>query len=94
MVLAVYIVAGHVGLALPFAAENVSPVWFLSSIALAALLLVGYRVWPAIAAGVYRAARSFAATEQRDDITSVIVKVTNAGLGVQQAVLPPETVAV
>jgi sigma-B regulation protein RsbU (phosphoserine phosphatase) len=48
-----------------------------------------------IAAGVYDAARSFGASDdQHDDITSVIVKVTNAALCVEQTPLPLETVAV
>ena len=48
-----------------------------------------------IAAGVYGAARSFGASDDRhDDITSVIVKVTNAALCVEQTPLPLETVTV
>ncbi len=46
-----------------------------------------------IAAGIYSAARSFSASEpQHDDITSVIVKVTNVALGVEQTALPVEMV--
>ena len=42
-----------------------------------------------IAAGIYSATRSFAGSvPQQDDITSVIVKVTNAALHVEQASLP------
>jgi sigma-B regulation protein RsbU (phosphoserine phosphatase) len=48
-----YYLAGQVGLAIPFTSGNVSPVWPAAGIALAALLLVGYRVWPAIAAGAF-----------------------------------------
>jgi sigma-B regulation protein RsbU (phosphoserine phosphatase) len=48
-----------------------------------------------IATGVYRAARSFGASEpQHDDITAVIVKVTAAALRVEKTSLPLETVAV
>ena len=48
-----------------------------------------------IAAGVYGAARSFGASEaQHDDITSVIVKVTNAALSAEQPPLPPDAAAV
>jgi sigma-B regulation protein RsbU (phosphoserine phosphatase) len=47
-----------------------------------------------IAAGVYEAARSFGGSvPQQDDITSVIVKVTNPALHFEQAPLPPETLA-
>jgi phosphoserine phosphatase RsbU/P len=48
-----------------------------------------------IAAGVYGAARSFGASDdQHDDITSVIVKVTNAAVSATQKSLPLDTVAV
>jgi PAS domain S-box-containing protein len=53
IVFASYFVAGQVGFAVPFTTGNVSPVWPPAGIALAALLLVGYRVWPAIAAGAF-----------------------------------------
>ncbi len=53
IVFAAYFVAGKVGLAIPFTSGNVSPVWPAAGFALAALLLVGYRVWPAIAAGAF-----------------------------------------
>jgi sigma-B regulation protein RsbU (phosphoserine phosphatase) len=47
-----------------------------------------------IAAGVYGAARSFGArNEQRDDITSVIVKVTNSALFAEQIPLALDAVA-
>jgi PAS domain S-box-containing protein len=53
IVFAAYFVAGHVGFAVPFTTGNVSPVWPPAGIALAGLLLVGSRVWPAIAAGAF-----------------------------------------
>jgi PAS domain S-box-containing protein len=53
VVFAGYFVGGKIGLAVPFTTGNVSPVWPPAGIALAALLLVGYRVWPAIAAGAF-----------------------------------------
>jgi len=40
----VYYLAARLGLLLAFAESNVSPVWPPSGIALAALLLFGYRV--------------------------------------------------
>jgi integral membrane sensor domain MASE1 len=43
-----YFLAGMAGLAVPFTAGNVSPVWPASGIALACLLLFGLRCWPAI----------------------------------------------
>ena len=49
----VYYTAAKLGLALAFAATNASPVWPPSGIALAALLLLGYRVWPGITLGAF-----------------------------------------
>jgi len=52
-VFAAYFLGGKIGLAVPFTSGNVSPVWPPAGIAVAALLLIGYRVWPAIAAGAF-----------------------------------------
>jgi PAS domain S-box-containing protein len=43
-----YFLAGLAGLAVPFTAGNVSPVWPASGVALACLLLFGWRCWPGI----------------------------------------------
>lgn len=48
-----YFVVGMVGLAVPFTSGNISPVWPASGIALGAILLVGYRIWPAIAIAAF-----------------------------------------
>jgi signal transduction histidine kinase len=48
-----YFASGRLGLATPFTSGNVSPVWPASGIALAAILLWGYRVSPGIAAGAF-----------------------------------------
>jgi signal transduction histidine kinase len=53
IVFAVYFVAGKLGLAAPFTSGNVSPFWPASGIALASVLLWGYRMWPAIAVGAF-----------------------------------------
>jgi PAS domain S-box-containing protein len=53
LVLAAYLLCGRIGLAVPFTSDNVSLVWPAAGIALAALLLVGYRVWPAIATAAF-----------------------------------------
>jgi PAS domain S-box-containing protein len=45
---ALYFLAGMAGLAVPFTAGNVSPVWPASGVALACLLIFGWRCWPAI----------------------------------------------
>ncbi len=53
LVFATYLLAGRIGLVVPFTSGNVSPVWPAAGVAMAALLLVGYRVWPAIAAAAF-----------------------------------------
>jgi PAS domain S-box-containing protein len=53
LVLLAYLLGGKIGLAIPFTSRNVSPVWPPSGIALAAILLVGYRIWPAVAIGAF-----------------------------------------
>jgi phosphoserine phosphatase RsbU/P len=53
VVFGAYVVAGTVGLAVPFTSGNVSPIWPAAGTALAALLLLGYRVWPAIAGAAF-----------------------------------------
>jgi diguanylate cyclase (GGDEF)-like protein len=45
---AIYFVAGKVGLRLAFVNASATPVWPSAGIGLAAFLLLGYRVWPAI----------------------------------------------
>src|SRR5256885_1736020 len=52
---AVYFAAAKLGLALAFVAEQVTVVWPPSGIALAALLLGGYRLWPGVAVGAFLA---------------------------------------
>ena len=50
---AVYFVAGKLGLRLAFVNSSASAVWPPTGIALAALLLLGYRVWPGILLGAF-----------------------------------------
>ena len=50
---AVYFVAGKLGLTLAFVNASASPLWPPAGLALAALLLLGYRVWPAVFLGAY-----------------------------------------
>lgn len=52
-VLAACVLAGEAGLAIPFTSGNVSPFWPLAGVALAATLLFGYRIWPAVALGAF-----------------------------------------
>lgn len=49
----IYFVAGKLSLKLAFLYASASPVWPPAGIALAALLLFGYRVWPAIFTGAF-----------------------------------------
>jgi PAS domain S-box-containing protein len=51
----VYLGAAKLGLTMAFLAEQVTPVWPPTGIALAALLYFGYRVWPGVALGALMA---------------------------------------
>jgi PAS domain S-box-containing protein len=50
---AAYVAAGALGLQMPTRHENITLLWAPSGIALAALLGLGYRVWPGVAAGAF-----------------------------------------
>src|SRR5437763_10551590 len=52
---AIYFGAAKLGLSLAFEAEQVTVVWPPSGIALATLLLFGYRLWPGVALGAFLA---------------------------------------
>src|SRR5256886_14638409 len=45
---AVYVIAGKLGLKLAFENASATPVWPCTGIALAAFVLLGYDVWPAV----------------------------------------------
>src|SRR5205809_2620485 len=49
----IYLIAGKLGLHLAFLHKSASPVWPPAGIALAALLVLGFRVWPAIFVGAF-----------------------------------------
>ncbi len=49
----VYIIAGKIGLNLASLHANASPVWPPAGIALAAIVLLGYRAWPEIFVGAF-----------------------------------------
>jgi two-component system, NarL family, sensor histidine kinase FusK len=53
LVFVAYVAAGELGLSVPFTSGNVSPLWPASGIALAAVLVWGYGVWPGIAAAAF-----------------------------------------
>src|SRR5262245_307376 len=48
-----YVVAGKVGLLFAFVHASATAIWPPTGIAVAAVLLLGPRVWPAIAAGAF-----------------------------------------
>ncbi len=50
---AAYVVAGKIGLAFAFVQGNVTLIWPPTGIAVAAVCLFGYRVWPAVALGAF-----------------------------------------
>src|SRR5262245_48999377 len=49
----VYVIVGKFGLMLASLHASASPVWPSAGIALAAMLLLGYRVWPGIFIGAF-----------------------------------------
>src|SRR5260370_24986464 len=49
----IYFIAGKLSLQLAFLHKSASPVWPPAGIALAAMLVLGYRVWPAIFVGAF-----------------------------------------
>ena len=49
----IYLIAGKIGLHLASLHASASPVWPPAGIALAAMLLLGYRAWPAIFVGAF-----------------------------------------
>jgi integral membrane sensor domain MASE1 len=53
ILLVVYVLAGKLGLRLAFANPSATAVWPPTGIALAAFLLIGYWVWPAILLGAF-----------------------------------------
>jgi integral membrane sensor domain MASE1 len=48
-----YYLTARLGFTFAFEGTNASPVWMPSGIALAGVLLAGYRVWPAIFFGAF-----------------------------------------
>ena len=55
LVVAVYFAAARLGLSLAFINASVSPIWPPTGVAIAAVLLLGFRVWPAILIGAFLA---------------------------------------
>jgi signal transduction histidine kinase/integral membrane sensor domain MASE1/CheY-like chemotaxis protein len=55
VVAAIYFFAAKLGLSLAFINASVSPVWPPTGVAIAAVLLLGYRIWPGIIVGAFLA---------------------------------------
>src|SRR5271169_4210816 len=53
LVAVIYLIAGKLGLRLAFANPSATAVWPPTGIALAALLILGYRVWPSVFFGAF-----------------------------------------
>jgi len=53
VVFVAYLAAGKIGLSTPFTSSNISPVWPASGVALSAVLVFGFRAWPAIAVAAF-----------------------------------------
>src|SRR2546425_8070232 len=72
-----YYGGASLGLRLAFEKTNASPVWPSSGIALAAVLLLGYRIWPGIAVGAFLAnVVGFLAHQAASALTVVVVSLT------------------
>jgi signal transduction histidine kinase len=69
----IYLVAGKIGLHLASLHASASPVWPPAGIALAAILLLGYRAWPAIFVGAFLVNLTTAG----DNATSVAIAAGN-----------------
>ncbi len=55
VVAAIYFGAAELGLSLAFIHANVSPVWPPTGVAIAVVLLLGYRIWPGVLLGAFLA---------------------------------------
>src|SRR5687767_8339828 len=53
LVAVAYVVAGKIGLSFAFVNESTTAVWPPAGIALAALLICGHGVWPAVTVGAF-----------------------------------------
>lgn len=75
-----YYLTARLGLTFAFEGTNASPVWMPSGIALAAVLLAGYRVWPAIFLGAFLAnLQAFPVSELSFASISLLSLITAAG---------------
>src|SRR3989338_8598335 len=82
----IYFLTARLGLSLAQSTEQVTTIWPASGIALAALLVWGYRVWPAILLG------AFAANVFADEglLTALGIATSNTAMGLAGAYLLKE----
>src|SRR6266480_2580132 len=75
----VYFVAGRAGLsrAFTFVNSNVSPIWPPAGIAIAAVILLGYRVWPAILIGSFFVNKMRLGAGPGTDVTCIAIAAGN-----------------
>src|SRR5213594_4160206 len=76
-----YYGAARLGLLLAFEKTNASPVWPPSGIAFAAVLLLGYRVWPGIMLGAFLANVAVFLTNQAADVFAIVAVSSVIGVG-------------
>jgi len=48
-----YLAAGKLGLSVPYTNANISPVWFPAGLGVAAVVILGYEVWPGVFLGAF-----------------------------------------
>ncbi len=80
---AVYFIAGKLGLLLAVVQPNATAVWPCAGIALAAFLILGYDVWPAILLGAFLVNQTTAGSVA----TSIAIAVGNTAEGLVGAYL-------
>ncbi len=78
----VYFVAGKLGLMLAFVHASATAIWAPTGIALAAFILLGYRVWPAIFAGAFLVNITTPSGSFASNIESPAVVLTTLGIAV------------
>ncbi|MBI3877075.1 MAG: MASE1 domain-containing protein, partial [Verrucomicrobia bacterium] len=76
----VYFVAGKLGLILALVHASATAVWAPTGIALAAFILLGYRVWPAIFAGAFLVNITTPAGSFASNISSPSIVATTLGI--------------
>ena len=84
----IYYAAARLGLLLAFALTNATPVWPPSGIAIAAIVLLGYRVWPGIFIGAFAANMAvFATNHVANGSTTTLVSLAIASGNTLEAVV-------